>query len=73
MKVRHDPKVDILYILIKEGEVFDTDEVDEDVWIEYDENGEIMGIGIWSAGEKVIMNALKEIEKYSKSQKAKVY
>ena len=73
MKVRHDPKVDILYILIKEGEVFDTDEVDEDVWIEYDENGEIMGIEIWSAGEKVIMNALKEIEKYSKSQKAKVY
>ncbi|EHR79046.1 hypothetical protein OCC_01639 [Thermococcus litoralis DSM 5473] len=71
MKVRYDPKADILYILIKEGEVFDTDEVDEDVWIEYDENGRIMGIEIWNAGEKVIINALREIEKYTKTQKAK--
>lgn len=73
MKVRYDPKADILYILIKEGEVLDTDEIDEDVWIEYDENGEVMGIEIWNAGEKVIMNALREIEKYTKGQKAKVY
>ncbi|BAA29488.1 DUF2283 domain-containing protein [Pyrococcus horikoshii] len=73
MKVRYDPKADILYILIKEGEVLDTDEIDEDVWIEYGENGEIMGIEIWNAGEKVIMNALREIEKYTKGQKAKAY
>ncbi|HHI00009.1 MAG TPA: DUF2283 domain-containing protein [Thermococcus litoralis] len=73
MKVRYDPKADILYILIKEGEVLDTDEIDEDVWIEYDENGEVMGIEIWNAGEKVIMNALREIEKHAKGQKAKVY
>ncbi|ACS90982.1 DUF2283 domain-containing protein [Thermococcus sibiricus] len=71
MKIRYDPKADILYILIKEGEIFDTDEVDEDVWIEYDENGRIMGIEIWNAGEKVIINALREIEKYTKAQKAK--
>ena len=73
MKVRYDPKADILYILIKEGEVLDTDEIDEDVWIEYDENGEVMGIEIWNAGEKVIMNALREIEKHAKGQKAKVH
>jgi len=73
MKVRYDPKADILYILIKEGEVLNTDEIDEDVWIEYDENGEVMGIEIWNAGEKVIMNALREIEKHTKGQKAKIY
>ena len=28
----------------------------DNVWIEYDENGEVMGIEIWNAGEKVIMN-----------------
>jgi len=63
MKVRYDPKADILYILIREGEISDSDEIDEDVWIEYDKNGRIAGIEIWNAGEKVIMKALKEIKK----------
>ncbi|ALM74852.1 MULTISPECIES: DUF2283 domain-containing protein [Thermococcus] len=67
MKVRYDPKTNILYILIKEGEVYDTEEIDEDIWIEYDENGNIMGIEIWNAGEKIIMNALKAIEKQAKA------
>jgi uncharacterized protein YuzE len=62
MKIRYNPKSDILYILIKEGEVSDTDEVDEDVWIEYDEDGNIMGIELWNAGNKVIKNILKEIK-----------
>ncbi|WP_240911978.1 MULTISPECIES: DUF2283 domain-containing protein [unclassified Thermococcus] len=50
MKVRYDPRADILYILIREGPVADTDEVDEDVWFEYDEEGNIVGIEIWNAG-----------------------
>lgn len=62
MNVRYDPEADILYILIKEGEVSDSDEIDEDIWIEYDEKGEIAGIEIWNAGEKVIMEALKKIK-----------
>lgn len=61
MKVRFDPEADILYILIKEGEISDTDEIDDDLWIEYDKEGNIVGIEIWNAGEKVIMEALKEI------------
>jgi len=67
MKVRYDPKTNILYILIKEGEVYDTEEIDDDIWIEYDEEGNIMGIEIWNAGEKIIMNALKAIEKQAKA------
>lgn len=67
MKVRYDPKTNILYILIKEGEVYDTEEIDEDIWIEYDEEGNIIGIEIWNAGEKIIMNALKAIEKQAKA------
>jgi len=65
MRVRYDPKADILYILIKDGEISDSDEIDEDVWIEYDKDGKIAGIEIWNAGEKVIMEALKEIKKTS--------
>lgn len=47
-----DPKADILYILIKEGGISDSDEIDEDVWIEYDKNGRIAGIEIWNAGAR---------------------
>lgn len=67
MKVRYDPKADILYILIREGPVADTDEVDEDVWFEYDREGNVIGIEIWGAGERVIQKSLLEIEKYVKT------
>ena len=67
MKVRYDPKADILYILIREGPVSDTDEVDEDVWFEYDSEGNVIGIEIWNAGERVIQKSLLEIEKYVKA------
>ncbi|NJE03831.1 DUF2283 domain-containing protein [Thermococcus sp. MV11] len=69
MKVRYDPKADILYILIREGPVADTDEVDDDVWFEYDENGNVVGIEIWNAGENVIRKSLLEIERYIKGLK----
>ena len=68
MKIRYDPKSDILYILIKEGEVSDTDEIDEDVWIEYDKDGNIIGIELWNASEKVISNILKEIKNLDKAK-----
>ena len=67
MKVRYDPKADILYILIREDPVADTDEVDEDVWFEYDEEGNVVGIEIWNAGENVIRKSLLEIERYTKA------
>ncbi|NJE62085.1 DUF2283 domain-containing protein [Thermococcus sp. 21S7] len=66
MKVRYDPKADILYILIRDGPVADTDEVDDDVWFEYDENGNVVGIEIWNAGENIIRKSLLEIERYTK-------
>ncbi|WP_246112247.1 DUF2283 domain-containing protein [Thermococcus aciditolerans] len=44
----------------------DTDEVDDDVWFEYDENGNVVGIEIWNAGENVIRKSLLEIERYTK-------
>ena len=47
MKVRYDPEADILYILVKEGKVKDTEEIDKDLFVEYDENGNIAGIEIW--------------------------
>lgn len=48
-RVYYDPEADVLYILLKEGPVEDTVEAGEDVFIELDEKGEIIGIEIWRA------------------------
>ncbi len=62
MKVRYDLEADILYIFIKEGKVRDTEEIDEDLFVEYDENGNIVGIEIWQAGRYVVSEILKSLE-----------
>lgn len=56
MNFRYDSKADILHILFAEGEVSDSDEVDEDIWVEYDKEGKIAGIEIWSASRRVSTN-----------------
>jgi uncharacterized protein YuzE len=53
MKSRYDAESDILYLLIKEGQIKDTVEVSEDMFIEYDENDEPVGIELWKAREKM--------------------
>ena len=52
--VHYDPEADILYILLREGPVEDTIEVAEDVFIELDERGEIIGIEIWCARKNIL-------------------
>jgi len=63
MKIRYDPEADILYILIKEGSIKNTVEISDDLFIEYDENNNIVGIEIWQARK----NVLKELMEYIKS------
>ena len=62
MKIRYDPEADILYILIKEGSTKNTIEIGDDLFIEYDENNNIVGIEIWQARK----NVLKELMEYIK-------
>ncbi len=62
MKIRYDSDADILYILIKKGNVKDTVEISEDLFIEYDENDNIIGIEIWQAKK----NVLKELMEFIK-------
>ena len=50
-RVYYDPEADILYIMLREGPVEDTVEAGEDVLIELDEKGEIIGIEIWRASD----------------------
>ena len=66
MKIRYDPESDILYILIKEGEVEDTVEVAEDIFIEYGPEKEVMGIEIWQARKNILpqfVEYLKSVQK----------
>jgi len=63
MKSRYDSESDILYLLIKEGHIKDTVEVSEDMFIEYDENDEPVGIELWKARVNVFGEFLKYLNK----------
>jgi uncharacterized protein YuzE len=77
MKSRYDAESDILYLLIKEGQIKDTVEVSEDMFIEYDENDEPVGIELWKARVNVFgelfkyMNKLTEVKGRKKSSYTK--
>jgi uncharacterized protein YuzE len=49
MKIRYGPKVDALYIRLRDGEIEDSDEVSEGVVMDYDNDGLLMGIEILDA------------------------
>lgn len=49
MKINYDAEEDILYIIIREGPIVDSKELDEDIRVEYDLKGEIAGIEIMNA------------------------
>ncbi len=49
MRAHYDPEVDILYLTIRRGPIIDSDELDEDVRLEYDQKGGIIGIEISNA------------------------
>jgi uncharacterized protein YuzE len=52
MKVRYDPEADALYIEIKATTVT-TKRLDQDIAVDYDAEGQIAGIEILSARERV--------------------
>jgi uncharacterized protein YuzE len=49
MRIRYDPKVDALYIRLREGEIEESDEVSQGVVMDYDVAGLLMGIEILDA------------------------
>ena len=67
MKSRYDEDSDILYLLIREGEVKDTVEVGEDIFIEYDDNNNPVGIELWRARANVFGEFMKYLGKITES------
>ncbi len=62
MKVRYDPQGDILYIEVSKAKVTETVEIDDDILVDYDENGNIVGIEIWRAREVLLGEMMKRLK-----------
>ena len=63
LRVGFDPEANILYyISIKDDKVKDMEDIDDDIWVEYNEKGEIIGIEIHRAKELIVPEILKFID-----------
>jgi len=52
MFIHYSKDVDTLYIRLKDEKVADTDQLDENIIIDYDEDGKVIAIKILNASEK---------------------
>ncbi len=66
MKVRYDPDADILYLGFKDAEVENVVDVDDDAYLEYDKNGEVVGLEIHRVRDLIFPELLKYLLKAKK-------
>jgi uncharacterized protein YuzE len=69
MRVRYDKRHDVLYIDVAPGKkARETQPLNDDIFVDLDEEGNIVGIEIWNASKNIV-DALAEplIEKVKKS------
>jgi uncharacterized protein YuzE len=52
-KLKYDPQVDILDIRLSDSPIEESDEIEPGVIVDYDANGNIVGIEILDASERV--------------------
>ncbi|MEM3713873.1 MAG: DUF2283 domain-containing protein [Nitrososphaeria archaeon] len=53
-RVRYEPDADALYIRIRDGKVADSDEVSDGIIVDYDGNGNVLGIEILEFSKKKV-------------------
>lgn len=53
MKVKYDKDVDILYIRLSEDKIKESDEDKPGIILDYDDNGNIIGIEVLNASKKI--------------------
>jgi len=61
MRVWYDREVDILYISLRRGPAYDSEELDPDFRVEYDEEGKLIGVEVMNARARVFKTMAKEI------------
>ena len=65
MRMWYDEESDILYISLKEGLAVDSEEIDENIRVEYNEHGDAIGIEISNISRylaKSIAKKLKDVK-----------
>ncbi len=62
IKVWFDEDNDILYISLRKGAAVDSEEVSDNVRVEYDAQGQIIGIEIYHISKMVAKNLAKELK-----------
>lgn len=58
MKITFDKQADAMYIYIKDVKVFRSDDITSDTIIDYDKEGNVVGIEILSASKRIPMEEL---------------
>jgi len=71
MKIEYSKEDDALYITLKEADVADTDELTEDIIIDYDNGGNIMGIEVLDASQHVDIENISISTKLESQEEAK--
>ncbi|ADC64443.1 Protein of unknown function DUF2283 [Ferroglobus placidus DSM 10642] len=69
MMVKYDREADILYLKFSDTKPVDSDMLNDDVVVSFDENGEIVGMEIWRAKELILpafLQYLKEMREVVK-------
>ena len=56
MRIHYSHDVDALYIRLKETEITNTDEITDDIIMDYDKDDNVIGIEILSASDKADIN-----------------
>jgi len=61
MRIRYNEKSDALYIRFREEKYFESDEIREDFILDYDQNGNIIGIEILDASDYLNIDELSTV------------
>jgi len=62
MRVRYDEQVDALYIRLKEISYYESDEIREGVIVDYDKDGNVIGIEILDVSEYLSSDELTTVK-----------
>jgi uncharacterized protein YuzE len=68
VKVLYDPETDILYLHFMDGIAEEVIEAGDNVILELDKKGRIMGIEIWNASKRGVMEELRKAVMMSSEQ-----
>lgn len=61
MKLSYDSDADILYFHFKDGPAESVKEIEDEVIVEFDKKGEVMGIEVWGIKKKGVLKQLTQL------------